>query len=44
MDDCPYKCDSGVVVNIEEVAAKDSTAAASDEVVWDVCGCSAMFN
>jgi len=44
MDNCPYKCDSSVVVDIEEVAAKDSAIATSDDVVWDFCSCSAMVN
>lgn len=44
MDGYPYKCDSSEVLNIEEVATKDSAATALDEVVWDVCGCSAMVS
>jgi len=36
MDGTPYKCDSGVVVNIEEVAIEDSFVAVTDGIVWDV--------
>jgi len=36
MDRTPYKCDSGVVVNIEEVATEDSVVAVTDGTVWDV--------
>ena len=36
MDRTPYKCDSGVVVNIEEVATEDFVVAVTDGTVWDV--------
>ena len=36
MDGTPYKCDSGVVVNIEEVVTEDFAIAVTDGTVWDV--------
>ncbi len=36
MDGTPYRCDSSVVVNIEEVVTIDPAVAITDGTVWDV--------
>lgn len=44
MDDALYKCDSGVVENIKEVATEDSAIAASNDTVLEVDDCLDMVS
>jgi len=36
MDGPSYRCDSGVMVNIEKVATVDDVAIVIDDTIWDV--------